>query len=475
MSNESTDNGVTATNKSVPATANSGAIATMGLELQEGRTIPRKQVISWALWDWANQPFNTVILTFIFTALYLTTDVFIDPSIAALGKHDPAYIHAIAELTSGLGLANTIAGILVALVAPILGQRSDGTGKRKRALAISTGLVVLSMAALFFVQGAPAYFALGVGLVAVGSVFSEIAGVHYNAMLVQVSTPKTVGKISGLGWGLGYLGGILALVIVVIAYVSDWFGLSQENGLPFRMVALGCAVWTILFSIPIFRNVPELPTTEQGERVNFFQSYVLLVRHIVRLWKTTRTTFWFLLASAVFRDGLAGVFAYGAVIASTVFGFGFLQVVIFGIAANLVAGVSTIFSGRFDDRFGPKSVIVTSLIGLVITGFAIFMLRGLGDTTFWIGGLLLCLFVGPAQAASRSFLARVTPAGREGEIFGLYATTGRAASFLSPALWTILIVAFGATAWGILGIVAVLLAGLIMMLFVRPTGGNARG
>src|SRR6185312_2479282 len=143
--------------------------------------------------------------------------------------------------------------------------------------------------------------------------------------------------------------------------------------------------------------------------------------------------------------------------------------------ANLVAGVSTIFSGRFDDRFGPKSVIVTSLIGLVITGFAIFMLRGLGDTTFWIGGLLLCLFVGPAQAASRSFLARVTPAGREGEIFGLYATTGRAASFLSPALWTILIVAFGATAWGILGIVAVLLAGLIMMLFVRPTGGNARG
>jgi UMF1 family MFS transporter len=103
------------------------------------------------------------------------------------------------------------------------------------------------------------------------------------------------------------------------------------------------------------------------------------------------------------------------------------------------------------------------------------MLRGLGDTPFWIGGLLLCLFVGPAQAASRSFLARVTPAGREGEIFGLYATTGRAASFLSPALWTILIVAFGATAWGILGIVAVLLAGLIMMLFVCPTGGNARG
>ncbi|MHA6693586.1 MFS transporter [Homoserinimonas sp. A520] len=469
MTNESPDNGVTATGKSIPATANSGAIATMGLELQEGRVIPRKQVFSWALWDWANQPFNTVILTFIFTALYLTTDVFIDPQIAALGKDDPAYDRAIAELTSGLGLANTIAGVLVALIAPVLGQRSDGTGRRKRSLAISTGLVVLSMAALFFVEGTPSFFALGVGLVAIGSVFSEIAGVHYNAMLVQVSTPKSVGKVSGLGWGFGYLGGILALVIVVVAYTADWFGLPEDNGLPFRVVALGCAVWTILFSIPIFRNVPELPVTEQAERVNFFQSYVLLGRHIVRLWKTTRTTFWFLLASAVFRDGLAGVFAYGAVIASTVFGFEFLEVVVFGIAANLVAGVSTIFSGRFDDKFGPKSVIVVSLIGLVITGLAVFFLRDLGDATFWIGGLMLCLFVGPAQSASRSFLARVTPAGREGEIFGLYATTGRAASFLSPALWTILIVAFGATAWGILGIVAVLFVGLILMLFVRTT------
>jgi len=474
MTNESPDNAVTATNRHVPPTANSGAIATMGLELQEGRAIPRKQIFSWALWDWATQPFNTVILTFIFTALYLTTDVFIDPEIAALGKDDPAYERAIAGLTSGLGLANTIAGVLVALIAPVLGQRTDGTGRRKRSLAISTGLVVLSMAALFFVEGAPSFFALGVGLVAIGSVFSEIAGVHYNAMLLQVSTPKTVGKVSGLGWGFGYLGGIFALVIVVVAYTADWFGLPEDNGLPFRMVALGCAVWTILFSIPIFRNVPELPSTDQGDKVTIIQSYVLLGKHIARLWRTTRTTFWFLLASAVFRDGLAGVFAYGAVIAATVFGFEFLEVVVFGIAANLVAGVSTIFSGRFDDRFGPKAVIVTSLIGLVITGLAVFFLRDLGDMTFWIGGLMLCLFVGPAQAASRSFLARVTPAGHEGEIFGLYATTGRAASFLSPALWTILIVSFGATAWGILGIVAVLFAGLIMMLFVRPTTSNSR-
>src|SRR6185312_8655010 len=113
----------------------------------------------------------------------------------------------------------------------VLGQRSDASGHRKRWLAVNTAIVVVCMAALFFVQGSPAYFVLGISLVSIASVFNEIAGVNYNAMLVQVSTPKTVGKVSGLGWGLGYLGGILALVIVVIAYVSDWFGLSQENGL----------------------------------------------------------------------------------------------------------------------------------------------------------------------------------------------------------------------------------------------------
>jgi UMF1 family MFS transporter len=444
-----------------------------GLELQADRAIPRKQVFSWALWDWATQPFNSVILTFIFTALYLTTDTFLDPSVAALGKGDPAYDAGIAGLTSGLGLANTIAGVLIALVAPVLGQRSDGTGKRKRSLAIATGLLVLSMAALFFVQGAPAYFALGVSLVAIGSIFSEIAGVHYNAMLVQVSTPTTVGRVSGLGWGFGYLGGIVALVLVVIAYSADWFGLPTDDGLPFRVVAVGCALWSVLFALPILLNVPEPPAELQsGERVGFLGSYVLVVRHVRRLWRESRVTCWFLLASAVFRDGLAGVFTYGAVIAATVFGFEFLQVVVFGIAANLVAGVATIVSGRLDDRVGPKAVIVTSLVGMVVAGLAVFALRDLGDVVFWVGGLVLCLFVGPAQSASRSFLARVTPAGREGEVFGLYATTGRAASFLSPALWTLLIVLLGWTAWGILGIVAVLLVGLVLMLLVRVPGSR---
>lgn len=193
----------------------------------------------------------------------------------------------------------------------------------------------------------------------------------------------------------------------------------------------------------------------------------MLVKDIVRIFRESRPTFWFLLASAVFRDGLAGVFTFGAIIAATVFGFSSTEVILFGIAANLLAGVSTIVAGRFDDRFGPRAVILFALAGLVIAGLVVFFARDAGVTVFWVFGLVLTLFVGPAQAASRSFLARVTPAGREGEIFGLYATTGRAASFLSPIAWAGMISLFGATAWGILGIVLILAIGFVLMLLVR--------
>lgn len=452
---------------SVPVAANTGAILAVGLDLQEGKVIPRKQVISWALWDWATQPFNTVILTFIFVALYLTTDAFLPPEIAALGEGDPAYDRGLAGLAGGLGLGIAVAGLFVALLAPVLAQRADAAGRRKTWLAVMTFLLAGCMAALFFVRADQAYFWLGVTLVAAGSVFGEIAAVNSNSMLLQVSTPKTVGKVSGIGWGLGYIGGILALVIVVVAYVSDWFGLPTDDGLPFRVIGVGCALWTVLFTIPILVNVPEGSTAKRERQVPFFASYLLLGKDIGRLYRETRPTFWFLVASAVFRDGLAGVFIFGAVIAKQVFGFEFIELVLFGVGANLIAGVSTIIAGRFDDKFGARSVIIASLVGLVVAGTAVFVLHDAGKTVFWIGGLALCAFVGPAQAASRSFLARVTPVGREGEIFGLYATTGRAASWISPLLWTMLIALTGATFWGILGIVAVLALGLVLFLLVR--------
>jgi len=451
---------------SIPVAANTLAVGAVALDLQK-EPVPRKQVVSWAFWDWSNQPYNTVILTFIFTALYLLDDPFLPENLRNLADEDPAKEAGLAVLSSGLGYAVGAAGLIIALLAPVLGQRSDTNGNRKRSLGIATILVALTMFALFFVEADPQYFVLGIVLVALGSVFSEIAGVNYNAMLVQVSTPKTVGKVSGLGWGLGYIGGILALVLVVVAYSFDWFGLPTEDGLPFRLVAVGCAIWSLLFAIPLFRNVPSLPPLAAREKVSFARSYVVLAKDIARLFRESRNTFWFLIASAVYRDGLAGVFTFGAAIASVTFNFEFLEVVAFGIGANLIAGVSTIISGRFDDRFGPRAVIITALVGLVVAGTVVFFLHDGGKIIFWIFGLLLCVFVGPAQAASRSLLARVTPVGREGEIFGLYATTGRAASFISPTLWAVFITIFGFQYWGVLGIVLVIAVGLVLMLFVK--------
>jgi MFS transporter, UMF1 family len=347
-----------------------------------------------------------------------------------------------------------------------MGQRADRAGRQKLQLFIFTALLIVAQLGLAFVQPGAEWFWMGVALIAIGSVFGEIAGVSYNALLISVSTPKTVGKVSGLGWGFGYLGGIVALTIVVGLILGGI--LDGEQGTTFQIIALGATVWTIIFVIPIFLSVPEPPKRAADEKVGFLRSYIELGRSIARLWRETRPTFWFLLASAVYRDGLSAVFTFGSVIAAIVFGFGFTDLVIFGIALNIVAGVSTILAGRLDDRFGPKLVILISVFGLVACTLIVFFFADLGSGLFWAVGIVLAAFVGPAQAASRSFLARVTPAGREGEVFGLYATTGRAAGWMASLLWGVFIaIAANQTLFGILGISIVLAAGGIMLLFVK--------
>ncbi|MBZ4488439.1 MFS transporter [Microbacterium sp. cx-55] len=470
MDPESRSSAASATPPVPPPTANTGAIGPMGELFQDAdsdRVVPRTQVISWAFWDWATQPFNSVILTFVFASLYIVSDSFLPADIAALPDTDAVKERAIADLASGYGLATTLAGILILLLAPVLGQSADRAGRKKRWLGVFTVLLALLQFALFFTLADPAYFWYGAIVLAVGAVVSEIAGVNYNAMLVQVSTPRTIGRVSGLGWGLGYIGGILALTLVVVLTFADWFGMDTSNGLAYRLIAVGCGIWTLVFAIPLFKNVPEAPPIPGAQKVGFFAGYVVLVKDVARLYRTHRPTFWFLFASAIYRDGLAGVFAFGGVLAAAGFGFSDTEVMIFGIAANIVAGISTIIAGRFDDLFGARAVIIGALLGLVVMAVVLFALHDLGPVIFWIGGLALSVCVGPAQASSRSLLARVTPNGMQGEIFGLYATTGRVASFLAPAAWTLSIALFGAIIYGVLGLGLVLLVGLIILLFVK--------
>jgi UMF1 family MFS transporter len=420
-----------------------------------GATIPRGRVVAWSLWDWGSAAFNAVVTTFVFT-VYITGSSFGDKDV----------------ISAQLGWALAIAGFLIAVLAPITGQRSDTSGRRKFWLGVNTFIVVALTACMFFVQASPSYLLLGLFLVAAGNVFFEFAAVNYNAMLAQVSTSRTIGKVSGFGWGMGYIGGIVLLLIVYFGFIKPevgLFGVTSDNGLAVRVSMLISAAWFGLFAIPVLLKVPEyrLPAAARRERVGFFRSYAVLGHDIARLWKTSRQTVYFLIASAVFRDGLAGVFTFGGVLAASVFGFSAGDVIIFAIAANVVAGIATIGVGALDDRLGAKPVIVTALVGLVACALIVFFLHDGGQIVFWTAGLALCLFVGPAQSASRTFLARLIPAGREGEVFGLYATTGRAVSFLAPTAFAVFVTVFGATYWGILGIMLVLLLGLLLLLPVK--------
>ncbi|WP_309106255.1 MFS transporter [Arthrobacter sp.] len=443
-------------------------------ELETGsQAVSKGQILAWASWDWGSAAFNAIMTTFVFT-VYLTSDAF--------GREDQA--------SAVLGGALAVAGLAIALLAPVTGQRSDIGGRRKLWLGVNTAVVALLTALCFFVFPRPEFLLLGVTLIALGNVFFEFAGVNYNAMLAQISTPRNIGKVSGFGWGMGYLGGIVALLIVLQLFVQpgfEWFGASTEDGFNIRLVAVFSALWFFIFALPVLFAVPELPRPAGAARLGFMASYGLLMRRITAIYRTSPHTIYFLLASAIFRDGLAAVFTFGGIIAAGTFGFELKDVIFFAIFGNVVAAVGAMIGGFLDDRVGPKAVILGSLVGLLIAGTAILVL-GDGDyvffgstwagaTTFWVFGLFLCLFVGPAQSSSRAYLARLAPDGESGELFGLYATTGRAVSFLAPTLFTLCIalavplVAEGeAQRWGILGIMVVLLAGLLVLLPVKPPG-----
>lgn len=435
-----------------------------------------KPVLAWSLWDWGSAAFNAVITTFVFT-VYITSESF-GPDAARL-----------------LGWVLAGAGALIALFAPVAGQTADRSGRRTLWLGVNTMLVVLASAGLFFIQPAPEFLWPGMLLLAGGNIAFEFAGVNYNAMLADVSTPRNVGRVSGMGWGMGYLGGIVLLLVVYFGLINPevgLFGITGENGLDVRVSMLVCAVWTLAFSIPVLRVIRDDPSARRARRPHearggltllltpirkLGRSYRQLGLTIMDLWRTDRTTVYFLGASAIFRDGLAGVFTFAGVIAAGVFGFSPGDVIVFGVVANVVAGIATILAGRVDDVAGPRVVILVSLSLIVALGVAIYFLHDGGTIVFWSLGLVMAVCVGPAQSAARTFLARLIPPGREGEVFGLYATTGRAVSFLSPALFSVAITlgiavtgaetAAEAQYWGILGIVLVIAVGVGLMFRVK--------
>ena len=413
---------------------------------------------AWALWDWAEQPYPTIMQTFVFPT-YLAS------AVAAEGSHVDAQI----------GVATAIAGFLLAITAPVVGRRSDETGRRKFWLVVNTYLLVAIMAVSFFIEPKPEFLLAGLVLYALGSVIQESAFINYYAMLKSVTTEKNIGKISGYAWGLGYVGGILLLVVTLFGFIKPIFGEPLPDGLGVRMTFVFAAIWTAVFTLPLVFRVPEIAAKPGYQKESIAQSYRSLWKQLTTLRRQAPETFKFLISSAIYRDGLAGVFTFGAVLGTLAFGFTQSEVIIFGIAANIFAGLGAGLGGWLDDKLGSRTVILASLIGLVLAGTGLFIAAPIGPLAYWIFGLILCLFVGPAQASSRTFVSRFTPKGREGEVFGLYQTTGRAVSFLSGTLWTVSIsvahTAFGvkdATIYGIWGLMLILGVGAWLLSRVHP-------
>ncbi|TXI59741.1 MFS transporter [Mycolicibacterium mageritense] len=417
----------------------------------------RARVLAWALWDCGATGLNAIVVTFVFS-VYLTGSVGSDLP----GDTTPA---------SWLGRAMTVAGLAVALLAPVTGIWVDAPQRRRRVLAVMTGAAVVLTSAMTLIRDDYRYLLPGLVLLACTAACNELATVPYNAMLRQLSTPDTSGRISGLGLALGYAGSVVLLLLAYVGFIAGdgdsrgLLGIPAEDGQNVRAVMLLTAVWFLLFALPVFVMVPRVPAAGPLDRVGLIGAYRRLWAEIRGEWQRDRNVVYYLLASAVFRDGLAGVFAFGAVLGVNVYGISEADVLLFGMSACVIAALGAVSGGLLDDRVGSKPVIVASLVCLIIVGMTLLTLSG--PVAFWVCGLLLCLFIGPTLSSARTLMLRITADGKEGVAFGLYTTVGRAASFLAPWLFFTFIDLFGTDRAGMGGLCVVLALGLAGMLAVR--------
>ena len=319
----------------------------------------RATVVSWASWDWGSAAFNAVMVTFIYS-VYLVESV---------GEDLPGDT----PTSTWFSAAMAVAGVVIAVLAPVQGRRADAKGARRKSLIAWTLVTIALMVGQFFVRDDASWFWPGVIMLAVAAVTFEFAEVSYFAQLRQVSTPDNVGRVSGFGWSAGYFGGIFLLLICYFGFISGeggTLGLPTDDGMNIRLVALLSAGWFLIFALPAFLRVPEIPA-QPNEDSGYAQSYRRLFSEIRELWHADRRTIKFLVAQAIFRDGLAGVFSFGAILAVTVYGLSAADVLLFGVAANVVAALGSLAAGFIDDRFGPRPVIMWSLGLMVVTSIAL--------------------------------------------------------------------------------------------------------
>ncbi len=410
----------------------------------------RRAVFAWCLYDWANSPFPTVVITFVFAA-YFTEAVAADPT-RALGQW---------------GLMQGLAAAAIAVLSPVLGAIADRGGRRKPWLGVFTVAMLTGSALLWLVHPEPGDALMLLWLVGVATVAFEVGMVFYNAMLPGLAPRSWLGRVSGWAWGLGYFGGLACLVILLFGFIqaeTPPFGLDKEAAEHVRIAGPIVALWIALFSLPIFAFTRDRAATGVSAPAAVLTGLRTLwqtFRHLRQYGEVAR----YLLARMLYTDGINTMFVFGGIYAVGTFGMDVREVLVFGILLNVTAGAGAFAFAWIDDYLGAKRTVLIALVCIVAVGVPILLVTS--KLWFYVLGAALGIFFGPAQAASRSLMARIAPKDMETEMFGLYALSGKATAFLGPWLVSLVVITAGSQRLAMATALPFIIIGGLLLLTVR--------
>lgn len=434
----------------------------------------RKRVWGWFFFDWASQPYNTLLLTFIF-APYVK-------SVVGDGTT--------AQTIWAFGVA--AAGIVIAILAPILGAIADNSGNRVRWVWVFSVMYFVGAMGLWWSDPADFNIVQIMLLFAVGLIGMEFATIFTNSMLPDLGPKKEIGRISGNGWAFGYVGGLLALVIMLLLFAEQGngktligldplFGLDSSAREGTRFVGPLTAIWYAVFMIPFFLWVRD-PKHQAVSALKV--SYALQeLKQTIRGLPARPSLFAYLGSSMFYRDALNGIYTFGGIYAAGVLNWSIVDTGIFGILAIVTGAIFAWIGGRADQTYGPKPVITLCISILTVAailvvfvsresvfGFAVAETSRLPDIAFYVLGAMIGAAGGALQSASRTMMVRQANPDRMTEAFGLYALAGKATSFIAPLSIGIATAATGSQSLGVTPLIALFLLGLILLRWVKPDG-----
>ncbi|MEP3347084.1 MAG: MFS transporter [Litoreibacter sp.] len=456
-------------------------------------TIPtKKRIWGWFMFDWASQPYNTLLLTFIFGPYFAEV---VTAQYMSSGLEEEL---AKASAQSAWGWVLAISGLVIAVSAPVLGALADNSGRRLPYIWAFSLLYAIGAASTWFAYPEGFNMTLVMGAFIIGLVGMEFATIFTNAMLPDLGSREEIGRISGSGWAIGYLGGLMALVFALLFLAENSEGLTligqhplggldYENREGTRFVGVFSAIWFLVFMIPFYMWVRE--PKEQPARVKGVAKTALieLGRTIRKLPKSPSLAN-YLASSMLYRDALNGMYTFGGFYAVGVLGWSVVDTGVFGILAVIGGAIAAYLGGRADSRFGPKPVILISIVALIIAAISIVMItptsiygvmvsdeglvagRTASDIAFYLAGILVGAAGGSIQSASRTMMVRQANPARMTEAFGLYALAGKATSFLAPALIAATSALSGSQRIGVTPLIGLFLLGLVLLIWVKPDG-----